>query len=167
MANQSTHGYVGADLAAVVRQAGTTAIKRVLPTQPFVSNTSDLPTVLITSSDLLDAITHHPPSALRENLIETPHVLWTDVGGMQDIKRKLHEAVQWPLQHPQAFKRLGVSAPRGVLLYGPPGCSKTLIAKALATESGVNFVAVKGPEVRNCCNRMVKPHADASIPPHS
>ncbi|KAG9036997.1 AAA+-type ATPase [Tulasnella sp. JGI-2019a] len=145
MANTSTHGYVGADLAAVVRQAGMTAIKRVLLP---ISSLESHP-IAITAPDLLAAITQHPPSALREYFIETPHVLWSDIGGMSLIKRKLHEAVQWPLQHPESFKRLGVSAPRGVLLYGPPGCSKTMVAKALATESGVNFVAVKGAELIN------------------
>ncbi|KAG8860855.1 AAA+-type ATPase [Tulasnella sp. 330] len=147
MANSFTHGYVGADLAAVVRQAGTTTIKRAILPSP--SSQTPTPSIAITTSDLLTAITHHPPSALREHLIETPHVLWSDIGGMSKIKRKLHEAVQWPLLHPESFKRLGVNAPRGVLLYGPPGCSKTMIAKALATESGVNFVAVKGAELIN------------------
>jgi AAA family ATPase len=85
---------------------------------------------------------------MREIFVETPSVRWTDIGGQEMIKRKLKECVEWPLTHKDTFKRLGVEAPRGVLLYGPPGCSKTMTAKALATESGLNFVAVKGPEVR-------------------
>lgn len=97
--------------------------------------------------DLLTALTSVRPSALREVFIETPHVLWSDIGGQSHVKQKLRECVEWPLRHPEAFARLGVRAPQGVLLYGPPGCSKTLTAKALATESGVNFIAVKGPEV--------------------
>ncbi|KAG8910536.1 AAA+-type ATPase [Tulasnella sp. 417] len=138
----STHGYVGADLAAVVRTAGTVAIKRSLHT-PTMS-----PAVL-TTADLIHAVTAHHPSALREHAIETPSTRWSDIGGQATIRRKLKESVEWPLVHPDAFRRLGVTPPKGVLLYGPPGCSKTLTAKALASESGINFIAVKGPELLN------------------
>lgn len=90
---------------------------------------------------------------MREVFLETPKVYWTDIGGQEIVKARLKESVEWPLLHPESFKRLGVRPPRGILLYGPPGCSKTLIAKALATEGGLNFIAVKGPEVsraRSC-----------------
>jgi SpoVK/Ycf46/Vps4 family AAA+-type ATPase len=80
--------------------------------------------------------------------VETTQVRWSDIGGQDSVKQKLRECVEWPLTHKDTFKRLGVQAPKGVLLYGPPGCSKTMTAKALATESGINFLAVKGPEVR-------------------
>ena len=90
------------------------------------------------------------PSAMREVFLETPKVYWDDIGGQEVVKARLRESVEWPLLHPETFKRLGVRPPRGILLYGPPGCSKTLIAKALATEGGLNFIAIKGPEVRSC-----------------
>ncbi|KAG9019279.1 AAA+-type ATPase [Tulasnella sp. 427] len=138
----STHGYVGADLAAVVRTAGTVAIKRSL-------HDSAASSAVLTSADLIHAISAHHPSALREHAIEAPNTKWTDIGGQATIRQKLKESVEWPLVHPEAFKRLGVTPPKGVLLYGPPGCSKTLTAKALASESGINFVAVKGPELLN------------------
>ncbi|KAF8585041.1 AAA family ATPase [Ramaria rubella] len=136
-----THGYVGADLSAVVRDAGTLAIKRHL-------SSPEAPT-LLTLPDLLTALTSIRPSALREVFIETPHVLWSDIGGQALVRRKLQECVEWPLLHPATFERLGATPPKGVLLYGPPGCSKTLTAKALATESGINFIAIKGPELLN------------------
>ncbi|KAG8965784.1 AAA+-type ATPase [Tulasnella sp. 419] len=141
--SRTTHGYVGADLAAVVREAGTRAIKRTL------ADPTESTQTCVTFSDMTNALTIILPSALRENLIETPAVKWTDIGGESHIKQKLQESVEWPLMHPEAFKRLGVVPPKGVLLYGPPGCSKTLTAKALATESGINFIAVKGPELLN------------------
>jgi len=100
------------------------------------------------ASDLESALLSTRPSAMREVFLETPKVYFKDIGGQEHVKSKLKESVEWPLLHPETFKRLGVSPPRGVLLYGPPGCSKTLIAKALATEGGLNFIAVKGPEVR-------------------
>ena len=87
------------------------------------------------------------PSAMRSVFLETPTVRWADIGGQSYVQQKLRECVEWPLRYPEAFTRLGVRAPKGVLLYGPPGCSKTLTARALATESGLNFIAVKGPEV--------------------
>lgn len=87
------------------------------------------------------------PSAMREVAVEVPSVRWGDVGGQEATKQQLREAVEWPLQHPDAFLRVGVRPPKGLLLFGPPGCSKTLMAKALATESGMNFLAVKGPEL--------------------
>ncbi|KAG9048963.1 AAA+-type ATPase [Tulasnella sp. UAMH 9824] len=138
----STHGYVGADLAAVVRTAGTVAIKRSL-------HTSMMSPAVLATADLMHAVTAHHPSALREHAIETPTTKWSDIGGQANIRRKLKESVEWPLVHPEAFRRLGVRPPKGVLLYGPPGCSKTLTAKALASESGINFIAIKGPELLN------------------
>jgi len=155
-----THGFVGADLAALVREAGTKTIKRILfsSSQPYGISvfppslprlaTSDPTTIqTIIYADFLASLPHIRPSALRSVLLETPQVRWSDIGGQPHVRQKLHEVVEWPLKHPEAFTRLGVRPPRGVLLYGPPGCSKTLTAKALATESGINFIAVRGPEV--------------------
>ena len=97
----------------------------------------------LTLADILATLPSIRPSAMREVFIETPNVKWSDIGGQEEVKRKLRECVEWPLTHHETFKRLGVEVPKGVLLYGPPGCSKTMTAKALATESGINFIAVE------------------------
>lgn len=154
------HGYVGADLNAVVREAGTIAIKRWLASKSFPSSSSSssisdsvLPsadsTLSLTFSDLSASLSSVRPSALRSLFAELPPIRYTDIGGQAHVIEKLHEAVEWPLLHPEAFKRLGVKPPKGVLLYGPPGCSKTVLARACACESGLNFLAVKGPELLN------------------
>lgn len=145
----SAHGYVGADLSAVVREAGTIAIKRWMAAQ-----TADLATSLgskpeLTTADLLSSLPSVRPSALRSVFLDSAPVRYSDIGGQHQVIQRLRETVEWPLKHPEAFARLGVSAPKGVLLYGPPGCSKTLLVRACATESAINFVAVKGPEVRS------------------
>jgi AAA family ATPase len=101
----------------------------------------------VCDADLLHALSRVRPSALREVVVEVPRVLWNDIGGMESVKQSLKEVVEWPLKHASHFALFGLQAPRGVLLYGPPGCSKTLMAKALATESGMNFLAVRGPEL--------------------
>ncbi|KAI8097370.1 P-loop containing nucleoside triphosphate hydrolase protein [Halteromyces radiatus] len=141
IANQS-HGYVGADLAAVCREAGLKCIKRCI--HLGIQDSSKL---VVNMDDMKEAISEIRPSAMREILLEVPKVYWNDVGGQDNIKQRLKESVEWPLQHPEAFSRLGIRPPKGILLYGPPGCSKTLMAKALATEAGSNFIAVKGPEL--------------------
>ncbi|CAG8789020.1 9741_t:CDS:2, partial [Racocetra persica] len=133
------HGYVGADLAAVCREAGLKAIKRCV-------KHCQKKDIKITVQDMEAAINKIRPSAMREILLEVPKVYWSDIGGQKDVIQKLKESIEWPLQHPEAFTRLGIKPPKGILLYGPPGCSKTLMAKALATEAGLNFIAIKGPE---------------------
>ncbi|KAI6157496.1 P-loop containing nucleoside triphosphate hydrolase protein [Pisolithus tinctorius] len=145
------HGYVGADLNAVVREAGTIAIKRWMKHQTsLASEEPGSPTdLMLTSEDLADALPAVRPSALRSVFLETAPVRYSDIGGQVAATQKLREMVEWPLLHPEAFKRLGVRAPKGLLLYGPPGCSKTILARACATESGINFVAVRGPELLN------------------
>ncbi|OSX57094.1 hypothetical protein POSPLADRAFT_1061796 [Postia placenta MAD-698-R-SB12] len=148
------HGYVGADLSAVVREAGTLAIKRWLSTQPLTDTPPVCPSPSsyqpqLTHADLLTALPSVRPSALRSLFLDTTPVHWADIGGQAGTIARLRECVEWPLLHPDAFARLGVRAPKGVLLYGPPGCSKTLLVRACATESGVNFLAVKGPELLN------------------
>ncbi|KAG0701900.1 P-loop containing nucleoside triphosphate hydrolase protein [Suillus ampliporus] len=146
------HGYVGADLSAVVREAGTLAIKRWIthiPPGSHADPAATTTTLKLTPLDLSDALPTVRPSAMRSLFIETPPVRFDDIGGQAHVIQKLREAVEWPLLHPEAFQRLGVRPPKGLLLYGPPGCSKTVLARACATESGVNFVAVKGPELLN------------------
>ncbi|KAL1733423.1 P-loop containing nucleoside triphosphate hydrolase protein [Schizophyllum commune] len=138
------HGYVGADLSSVVREAGTAAIKRYLSSATPSSSEPQ-----ITLDDLEHALLSVRPSAMRSLFVEAPRVRYSDVGGQDAVIERLREAVEWPLKHPDAFRRLGVRPPKGVLLYGPPGCSKTVLARACACESGVNFVAVKGPELLN------------------
>ena len=155
---QHTHGFVGADLQALCRSASLSALARwqrnrldlnsteqseIIPTSPM----SEFADLQITPEDLIRATKETRPSALRSFLIEVPNVKWHDIGGQHDAKQQIKEAVEWPLQHPEAFTRMGIRPPKGILLYGPPGCSKTLMAKALATESAMNFIAVKGPEL--------------------
>eukprot|EP00048_Salpingoeca_helianthica_P012363 m.178944 g.178944 ORF g.178944 m.178944 type:complete len:460 (-) comp15364_c0_seq12:119-1498(-) len=135
----AAHGHVGADLAAVCKEAGLLALKRAVQlgeSGPVISG-----------GDLWTALHLVRPSAMRELHIEVPTVRWSDIAGQDHTKTQLREAVELPLTHPEAFVRMGIRPPRGILLYGPPGCSKTMLAKALATESGLNFIAVKGPEL--------------------
>ncbi len=146
-----THGFVGADLAAVCKEAAMIVLRRVLPELKYDKEEA-LPTEIleklrIAKKDFKDALKVVRPSALREVLVEIPNVSWTEVGGLEEVKQELKEAVEWPLKRPEAFKRLGVSPPRGILLYGPPGAGKTLLAKAIAHESEANFISVKGPEL--------------------
>ncbi|SCU98508.1 LADA_0H13476g1_1 [Lachancea dasiensis] len=138
-----THGYVGADLVALCREAVMKTLQR------GITQNLDRESLKIVLKDVEEAMAEIRPSAMREIFLEMPKVYWSDIGGQQDLKLKLKEMIQLPLEASESFSRLGVSAPKGVLLYGPPGCSKTLTAKALATESGVNFLAVKGPEIFN------------------
>lgn len=146
----TAHGYVGADLSALCKEASLRALQRAFtgrtPTNPLQKSTS-MPTFTVELADLKHAMRGIRPSALREIAIDVPRVLWSDIGGQHMIKQQLKEAVEWPLRHPEAFIRMGIRPPKGVLLYGPPGCSKTLTAKALATESSMNFIAIKGPEL--------------------
>ncbi|XP_059377201.1 ATPase family gene 2 protein homolog A [Carassius carassius] len=143
----AAHGYVGADLAAVCKEAGLHALRRVLGPKPVLSDVQVMNSVKVTTSDLRLAMTEVKPSAMREVAIDVPKVRWSDIGGMEEVKLALKQAVEWPLRHPEAFSRLGITPPKGVLLYGPPGCSKTMIAKALANESQLNFLSIKGPEL--------------------
>ncbi len=144
-----THGFVGADLAALAREAAMKALRRYLPDidleKPIPSET--LEKMRVTPEDFKNALKEVEPSAMREVLVEIPKVSWGDVGGLADVKMKLREAVEMPLKDPDAFKRMGIRPPRGILLYGPPGSGKTLLAKAVANESEANFISIKGPEV--------------------
>ncbi|KAF8261569.1 P-loop containing nucleoside triphosphate hydrolase protein [Lactarius quietus] len=139
------HGYVGADLAAVIREAGTLAIKRFLALGPEPPPES----AYLKAADLAAALPTVRPSALRAHAIAAAPVRFSDIGGQASVIARLRECVEWPLVHRDALARLGVRAPKGVLLCGPPGCSKTVLVRATAAESGVNFVAVRGPELLN------------------
>ena len=144
-----THGFVGADLAALARESAMKALRRYLPDldleKPIPAET--LEKMRVTPEDFKNALKEVEPSAMREVLVEIPRIRWADVGGLEDIKLKLREAVEMPLKEPEAFKRMGIRPPRGVMLSGPPGSGKTLLAKAVATESEANFISIKGPEV--------------------
>uniref|UniRef100_A0A8D0GUY9 ATPase family gene 2 protein homolog A n=1 Tax=Sphenodon punctatus TaxID=8508 RepID=A0A8D0GUY9_SPHPU len=145
----SAHGYVGADLAALCKETGLYALRRTLGEKANLGDSKMAGSVMITFNDFLQGMKDVRPSAMREVAIDVPKVSWSDIGGLESVKLKLKQAVEWPLKHPEAFIRMGIQPPKGVLLYGPPGCSKTMIAKALANESGLNFLAVKGPELMN------------------
>ncbi|XP_064482187.1 ATPase family gene 2 protein homolog A-like [Ornithodoros turicata] len=143
---EMAHGLTGADLSAVCSEAALHAMERHIGG----SHLSDAQLSQVISVDLEDftyALKRVKPSAMREVMLEIPKIRWSDIGGMAEVKLKLKQAVEWPQQHRDAFERLGIRPPHGLLLYGPPGCSKTMIAKALATESGLNFIAIKGPEL--------------------
>jgi len=144
-----TYGYVGADMASLAREAAMNALRRYLPEidldQPIPVEI--LEKMEVTTDDFRDAHRGIEPSAMREFFVEVPKVTWDDVGGLDDVKQQLREAVEWPLSQPEVFKRMGIDAPRGILLYGPPGIGKTLLAKAVAHESSANFISIKGPEV--------------------
>jgi len=145
-----THGYVGADIAALCREAAMKALRRVLPKIDLEREeipVEVLETIEVTMEDFMNAYREITPSALREIEVEVPTVHWTDIGGLEEVKQQLREAVEWPLKYPDSFRRLGIDPPKGILLYGPPGTGKTLLAKAVATESEANFVSIKGPEV--------------------
>ncbi|KAG0638431.1 P-loop containing nucleoside triphosphate hydrolase protein [Tuber brumale] len=150
-----THGFVGADLEALVRTAFASALTRLKRdnldlSAPILNDTPQThPQVLLREADLDSALKVVRPTAMREIFLEPPKVRWSDIGGQEEVKQRLREAVEWPLSHPEIFSRLGGTPRKGLLLYGPPGCSKTLTAKALATEAGLNFIAVKGPELFN------------------
>ncbi|MEM4446769.1 MAG: CDC48 family AAA ATPase [Candidatus Jordarchaeales archaeon] len=146
----STHGFVGADLEALCREAAMKALRRYLPQIDLDEETIPteiLESMVVTQQDFLEALKEVQPSAIREVLIEVPNVKWEDIGGLDEVKQQVREAVEWPLKMPEAFERMGIEPPKGVLLYGPPGCGKTLIAKAVATMCEANFISVKGPEL--------------------
>ncbi|MEM1654742.1 MAG: CDC48 family AAA ATPase [Nitrososphaerota archaeon] len=149
---EMTKGYTGADLAALCREAAMKAIRRILPSIDFSEERIPpeiLDKLVVTMKDFMDAFKEITPTALREIEIEIPNVRWEDIGGLEDVKRQLVEAIEWPLKYPEKFERMGIKPPKGVLLYGPPGCGKTMLAKAVATEAEANFISVKGPEIFN------------------
>ncbi|MHA2202802.1 MAG: CDC48 family AAA ATPase, partial [Candidatus Hodarchaeales archaeon] len=144
-----THGFVGADIAALTKESAMHTLRKVLPRIDFDKPlTPEILSKLIVSKENFDeALKITEPSAMREVLLEIPNVHWEDVGGLETVKQQLIEAVEWPITHPEIFQRHGVTPPHGILLYGPPGTGKTLLAKAVATESQANFIAIRGPEL--------------------
>ncbi|NPV52090.1 MAG: CDC48 family AAA ATPase [Firmicutes bacterium] len=147
---QITHGFVGADIEALCKEAGMISLRRVLPHIEFETNEiSDhvLDQLHVSMSDFLNALKEVEPSSTREVLVDIPDVKWDDIGGLRDIKEELIQVVSWPLKYPDVFKSAGIEPPRGILLYGPPGTGKTLLAKAIASESEANFISIKGPEL--------------------
>ncbi len=145
-----THGFVGADLSALCKEAAMSALRRILPNINLKEKIIDpkvIETLVVNMEDFRNALRFVEPSAMREVLVEIPKITWNDVGGLEDVKQNLREMVEWPLKHPEAFKRMGIKPPRGILLYGVPGNGKTLLAKAVANESEANFIAIKGPEL--------------------
>ncbi|MEM1976331.1 MAG: CDC48 family AAA ATPase, partial [Nitrososphaerota archaeon] len=145
-----THGFTGADLAALCREAAMNALRRFLPKIDLEKETIPaevLEELRVTREDFMNALKIVQPSALREVILEIPNVRWEDIGDLEQVKQELREAVEWPLKYPDLFKRLGIKPPKGILLYGPPGTGKTLLAKAVANESEANFISVKGPEI--------------------
>jgi transitional endoplasmic reticulum ATPase len=145
-----TVGFVGADLAALCKEAAMHALRRVLP-EIDIEAEEIPPEVLenlkVTMEDFLEALKNIEPSAMREVLVEVPKVTWNDVGGLEHAKQELREAIEWPLKYPDLFRATGIKPPKGILLYGPPGTGKTLLAKAVANEANANFISVKGPEL--------------------
>ena len=145
-----THGYTGADLSALGRETAMKALRRYLP-QINLEEERIPPAVLekmdVRMDDFVGAYKEVTPTAMREVYIEVTTVHWDDAGGLENVKQHLKEAVEWPLKNPEMFSRLGIRPPKGILLYGPPGCGKTLLARAVATESEANFISIKGPEV--------------------
>jgi len=146
----NTHGFVGADLESLCKEAAMSALRKILPDIDLEEESIPpeiLENIQVTKEDFKEAHRSVEPSALREVFVEVPDVSWEDVGGLEEVKRELREMVEWPLKHPEAFTKMGIKPPKGVLIYGPPGCGKTLIAKAVANESDANFIAIKGPEI--------------------
>ncbi|HVP26817.1 MAG TPA: CDC48 family AAA ATPase [Candidatus Bathyarchaeia archaeon] len=145
-----THGYTGADLSALGRETAMKALRRYLP-QINLEEERIPPSVLekmeVTMEDFVNAYKEVTPTAMREVYIEVPTVHWDDIGGLDGVKQELKESVEWPIKTPEIFTRLGIKPPKGILIYGPPGCGKTLLARAVATESEANFITIKGPEV--------------------
>ncbi len=148
---EMTHGYTGADLAALVKEAAIAALRRFIKegkidlSQPIPAE--KLRELKVKMADFLEAMKYVQPTLIREIYVEVPEVRWSDIGGLEDVKQQLREAVEWPMKHPEVFEQMGIEPPKGILLFGPPGTGKTLLAKAVATESGANFIAVRGPEI--------------------
>ncbi|TDP64475.1 CDC48 family AAA ATPase [Bradymonas sediminis] len=148
--SRKTYGFVGADLAALAREAAMETLRRNLPDIDLNREEIDpkvLENLIVTREDFLDALKRVQPSALREIMIQVPDVRWADIGGLEAAKTQLREGVELPLQHPEAFERMGIRPARGFLLYGPPGTGKTLIAKAVAREAEANFLSIKSSDL--------------------
>merc|ERR1711935_662273 len=147
---KETHGYVGSDLAALCSEAALQQIREKMDLIDLEDDTIDaevMALLAVTQENFRFALGAGNPSALRETVVEVPNVSWSDIGGLESVKRDLKELVQYPVEHPEKFLKFGMSPSKGVLFYGPPGCGKTLLAKAIANECQANFISIKGPEL--------------------
>ena len=147
-----TYGFVGADLASLAKESAMVVLRRILPDLNLDDKKQTIPQkvldkLVVNHKDFEEALKFVRPSAMREVLVEVPNVKWDEIGGLEEVKQDLKEAVEWPLLHPERFTNMGIKPPKGILLYGPPGTGKTLLAKAVATESKANFIWIKGPEL--------------------
>ncbi|MDF1557670.1 MAG: CDC48 family AAA ATPase [ANME-2 cluster archaeon] len=144
-----THGFVGADLSSLAKEAAMHALRKFLPEINIDEEIPDetLDRLIVTTVDFEDALKNIEPSAMREVFFEVPQVKWDDIGGLEAVKQELVEAVEWPLKYPEAFEAIDTRPPQGILLFGPPGTGKTMLAKAVANESEANFISIKGPEL--------------------
>ncbi len=147
-----TNGFVGADLAALAKEAAMHALRERMEKGEIDIEAEEIPeevieSLVVTKRDFMEALKIIEPSAMREVLVEVPNVRWEDIGGLEQAKQELREAVEWPLKYPELFESVNIRPPKGILLYGPPGTGKTLLAKAVANESNANFISVKGPEL--------------------
>jgi len=145
-----THGHVGADLAALCSEAALQQIREKMDLIDLEDETIDaevLDSLAVTMEDFRYAMGKSTPSAIRETVVEVPTVTWNDIGGLENVKKELQELVQYPVEHPEKFLKFGMMPSKGVLFYGPPGCGKTLLAKAIANECQANFISIKGPEL--------------------
>jgi transitional endoplasmic reticulum ATPase len=145
-----THGYTGADIASLCREAAMKALRRYIPEINLEEERippETLEKMVVKMDDFMSAYREITPTAMREVYVEVPQVHWNEVGGLKDVKQELMESVEWPLKKPEVFHKMGIKPPRGILLYGPPGCGKTMLARAVATESEANFISIKGPEI--------------------
>ncbi|MCW4032409.1 MAG: CDC48 family AAA ATPase [Candidatus Bathyarchaeota archaeon] len=148
--SEITHGYTGADIAALCRESAMKALRRYVPEINLEEEKIPphmLDSMEVNIGDFTKAFREITPTAMREVYVEIPTIKWIDIGGLEGAKGELKEAVEWPLKDPNAFKRMGIKPPKGILIYGPPGCGKTLLARAVATESEANFISIKGPEI--------------------
>lgn len=147
-----THGYAGADLSALAKEAAMAALRRILPDVNLEDEEVPMEVlnkIQVNKEDFRNALKDMQPSTMREVLVEKPNVRWEDIGALEEAKQELKEAVEWPLKYSKVFEHMSARPPKGILLYGPPGTGKTMLAKAVATESEANFIAVKGPEFLN------------------
>ncbi len=145
-----THGFVGADLEILAKEAAMRSLRRILPKLDLEEekiSSEILQKIIITDDDFKEALKEVRPSALREVLVQVPDVAWDDVGGLDSLKEEVREAVEWPMKHAEAFAYANITSPKGILMYGPPGTGKTLIAKAVASTTESNFISIKGPEL--------------------
>jgi len=145
-----SHGFVGADLEYLCKEAAMKTLRRMLPELKLEEDRLSpevLDKLIVTAEDFDNALKDVMPSAMREVYLETPDVKWSEIGGLEGVKKELQEAVEWPLKYPELYKTIGYNMPKGILLHGPSGTGKTLLAKAVATESEANFISVRGPEL--------------------